>query len=92
MPSKRFNKLPKDMQYEIYNLVPLNQCKYCTTKYKSFHYYCSNKCYHKDVELKIMEYIAHLFYILVCSYFTISLIAFYLIISLIAVKILIFSI
>lgn len=86
------NKLPQDIQYEVYNFVPLNQCKYCTTKYKSFHYYCSNQCYHKDVELKIMDYSAHLLYILVVSYFTMSLLAFYSIISLIAFKILIFSI
>jgi hypothetical protein len=85
------NKLPKDMQYEIYNLLPLNECKYCRIKYRSFHYYCSNECYHKDVERKIMEYFAHLLYIFICSYFTMSLMAFYIIISLIAFKIFVFS-
>ena len=86
------NKLPQDIRYEVYNFVPLNKCKYCTRKYKSFHYYCSNQCYHKDLKLKIIDYFSHLLYIFIVSYFTMSLLAFYSIISLIVVKILIFSI
>jgi len=86
------NKLPKDIQYEVYKIIQLNQCKYCRKIYRSFHYYCSNKCYHKDIQLKFMDYFAHLLYILIVSYFTMPLLAFYSIISLIAVKIIIFSI